>query len=89
METIYFLKYPQQNPGNSVVWNIDKAGKFVAVDYNSGGYPYPVENLVHAQTYKTPEEAIDYHLSFPWLEVWEGRVEMKPSDVKIPLTKTN
>ncbi len=37
-----------------------KNGKFVGVDYNSGGYPYETDNPKQIEYFRTEEQAKDY-----------------------------
>ena len=53
---------------SSVKVHQSEAGKFVAIDPTSGGYPYATE-IGSAENFRTVEKALQYSRHFPGLKV--------------------
>jgi len=54
-------------------------GKFVAIDYHSGGYPWGIgeEFSGRVSIFSTYEEARSYQETFKFLDIFELKIELK------------
>lgn len=57
---------------------LKKDGKYVAIDYNSGGYPYQVDTFAHAKIWNDKEAVTGYAKSFPELQIFELSICLEP-----------
>lgn len=54
---------------NREAYIIMKGDSFVKIDHSTGGYPYYVDTLFHAEFFATPEKAFNYAQKFKDLTV--------------------
>jgi len=52
--------------------------KYVARDYNSGGYPYEVDTFARAEIFNNKDEVLDYVKHFPELKIFELSICLEP-----------
>jgi hypothetical protein len=54
-----------------------ETGKYIAVDHNSGGYPYDVDSIFLATLWKTAYEATRYTAVMSWKDYDNPLYEME------------
>jgi|GEM_PF-6409458 len=70
---MYIMKWSERKgTGNHTSYK----DKFVAIDYNSGGYPWAPETFSEAHIWTSLEEAQRYQKMFPELDIYELKVEL-------------
>lgn len=55
----------------------EAVGKWVAVDENSGGYPWPVHFFSMAHLWPSYVDAMAYRNMFPYLDVYQLEINVK------------
>ena len=83
VEELFVLKYPEVHFDGESGFSKNACGMYVALDHNSGGYPYGVVSFRNASTFISLIAAMDYRQMFPYLDVYKVRIECEYISVDV------
>lgn len=73
MKQYYVMKYSDRE---STYNNPSDVGKYVAIDWSSGGYPYAVDCFHNAQIWYDCEQFKRYQQMFPFVDVYALDIQL-------------